>query len=129
VETNHALRHGSTRSIRQLVRCSTARGLCARDWPAKGIGGSPILYSPRARPSACHVRAAIAAPLDHEAMTRLFGGIIDEALRLERIAAAHGEPEGVIGRQRGTWHGTEFWSAALSDLNQLELTGGRHFLW
>ena len=51
----------------------------------------PIYQPAREAEVLANVRAANAGPLDNEAMTRLFERIIDEARRLERVAAARRE--------------------------------------
>jgi chorismate mutase len=72
---------------RQLVTLLSERATCALDvGRLKEEAGMPIYQPAREAEVLANVRAANAGPLDHEAMTRLFERIIDEARRLERIA-------------------------------------------
>ena len=78
----------------QLVALLNARATCALEigqW--KEQSGQPIYQPTREAEVLANVREGNQGPLDHAAMTRLFERIIDEARRLERIAAAHREPD------------------------------------
>jgi chorismate mutase len=55
----------------------------------KEQAGQPIYQPAREAAVLANVRAANGGPLDNDAMTRLFERIIDEARRLERLAAAN----------------------------------------
>ncbi|HYN07906.1 MAG TPA: chorismate mutase [Vicinamibacterales bacterium] len=74
---------------RQLVALLSERAGCALAvGRLKERAGLPIYQPVREAEVLANVRAANAGPLDNEAMTRLFERIIDEARRLERLAAA-----------------------------------------
>ena len=84
---------------RQLVGLLSERASCALAiGRLKEIAGMPIYQPTREAEVLSNVREANAGPLDNEAMVRLFERIIDEARRLERLAAAaragDGEPPG-----------------------------------
>jgi len=65
----------------------------------KEAAGLPIYQPAREAEVLARVSAANSGPLDTEAIVRLFERIIDEARRLERIAASQGEtaPDGKTG--------------------------------
>jgi len=74
---------------RQLVTLLSERASCALAvGQLKERAGLPIYQPVREAEVLANVRAANDGPLDNEAMTRLFERIIDEARRLERLAAA-----------------------------------------
>ena len=74
---------------RQLVALLSQRAACALAvGRLKEQAGLPIYQPVREAEVLANVRSANAGPLDNEAMTRLFERIIDEARRLERLAAA-----------------------------------------
>jgi chorismate mutase len=74
---------------RQLVALLSERASCALAvGRLKEKAGLPIYQPIREAEVLANVRAANGGPLDDEAMTRLFERIIDEARRLERVAAA-----------------------------------------
>lgn len=62
--------------------------------------GIPIYQPAREADVLANVRAVNAGPLDAGAITRLFERIIDEARRLERIAASHREVPGTPPAER-----------------------------
>jgi len=72
----------------RLVELLSERAACAL-----GIGrlkegaGLPVYQPAREVEVLANVRSANRGPLDHEAVTRLFERIIDEARRLERTAS------------------------------------------
>ena len=75
---------------RQLVTLLNERAACALDiGRLKEQTGQPIYQPTREAEVLSNVRAANGGPLDHAAMTRLFERVIDEARRLERLAAGH----------------------------------------
>ena len=72
----------------QLVRLLNERAACALAiGKEKEQLGAPIYQPAREAQVLAQVRAANLGPLDQDAMTRLFERIIDEARRLERLAA------------------------------------------
>ena len=74
----------------QLVTLLNERAACALEiGRQKEKMGEPIYQPAREGQVLANVRAANGGPLDQEAMTRLFERIIDEARRLERLAARH----------------------------------------
>lgn len=78
---------------RQLVTLLSERAACALDiGRLKEKAGLPIYQPVREAEVLANVRDANPGPLDNEAMTRLFERIIDEARRLERLAAAKRHP-------------------------------------
>ena len=78
---------------RRLVTLLSERASCALDiGRLKEKAGLPIYQPVREAEVLANVREANAGPLDNEAMTRLFERIIDEARRLERLAAAKRHP-------------------------------------
>jgi chorismate mutase len=78
---------------RQLVTLLSERAACALDiGRLKERAGLPIYQPVREAEVLANVRDANRGPLDNEAMTRLFERIIDEARRLERLAAAKRHP-------------------------------------
>lgn len=78
---------------RQLVTLLSERASCALDiGRLKEKAGLPIYQPVREAEVLANVREANHGPLDNEAMTRLFERIIDEARRLERLAAAKRHP-------------------------------------
>jgi chorismate mutase len=77
----------------QIVRLLNERSACALEIGAiKRARGLPVYQPAREQEVLAHVRAANGGPLDAAAITRLYERIIDEARRLERLAAA--EPVG-----------------------------------
>jgi chorismate mutase len=75
--------------LSERARCALAIGVC------KEQAGLPVYQPAREAEVLQHVRDANRGPLDDEAMVRLFERIIDEARRLERLAASRppaGEP-------------------------------------
>jgi chorismate mutase len=87
-ETIDALRQQIDRLDRQLVTLLNQRAACAQAiGHEKERAGLPIYQPTREAEVLANVRAANTGPLDDQAMTRLFERIIDEARRLERMAA------------------------------------------
>jgi chorismate mutase len=87
-----ALRRRIDAIDKELVRLLNERAGCALDiGRIKEEMNQPIYQPAREAEVLSNVRTANAGPLDHAAMTRLFERIIDEARRLERIAAAQRE--------------------------------------
>jgi chorismate mutase len=81
---------------RQLVALLGERASCALAiGRLKELAGLPIYQPAREAEVLSNVRTANVGPLDDEAMVRLFERIIDEARRLERLAASvrHGDGE------------------------------------
>jgi chorismate mutase len=73
----------------QLVRLLNERASCALAvGHLKETSGLPLYQPAREAEVLAAVRAANRGPLDAGALTRLFERIIDEARRLERLAAA-----------------------------------------
>jgi chorismate mutase len=73
----------------QLVSLLNQRAACALDvGRLKEAAGLPVYQPDREADVLERVRQANNGPLDAAALTRLFERIIDEARRLERIAAA-----------------------------------------
>jgi chorismate mutase len=73
----------------QLVRLLNERASCALAiGHLKETSGMPLYQPAREADVLAGVRAANRGPLDAGAVTRLFERIIDEARRLERLAAA-----------------------------------------
>ena len=93
------LRQQIDRLDRQLVALLNERASCALAiGHEKEQAGLPIYQPAREAEVLANVRAANEGPLDNQAMTRLFERIIDEARRLERVAAGTpGEPGGDEG--------------------------------
>ena len=76
---------------RQLVALLGERAACALDiGRLKDASGLPIYQPAREAAVLANVRAANAGPLDDAAIMRLFERVIDEARRLERLAAGRG---------------------------------------
>lgn len=74
----------------QLVALLNARAACAVEiGEIKEQAHLPIYQPAREAEVLANVRAANRGPLNDEAIARLFERIIDEARRLERLAAAH----------------------------------------
>lgn len=74
---------------RQLVALLNERAGCALAiGELKERIGEPIYQPAREQAVIANVCAANGGPLDHDALTRLFERVIDEARRLERTAAA-----------------------------------------
>jgi len=72
----------------QLVKLLNERAACALEIGHQKEQRQEPIYQPvREAQVLANVRAANTGPLDQEAMTRLFERIIDEARRLERLAA------------------------------------------
>jgi chorismate mutase-like protein len=87
-----ALRRRIDTIDQQLVKLLNERAACALDiGRLKEQIGQPIYQPTREAEVLGNVRAMNAGPLDHAAVTRLFERIIDEARRLERLAAGHRE--------------------------------------
>ena len=79
----------------QLVALLNARAACALEIGViKEQIHEPIYQPAREAEVLANVRAANHGPLNDEAIARLFERIIDEARRLERLAAAHRAAEG-----------------------------------
>jgi chorismate mutase len=77
----------------QLVALLNERAACALEiGHRKELTGQAIYQPTREAEVLANVRTGNRGPLDDGAMTRLFERIIDEARRLERLAAAH--PDG-----------------------------------
>ncbi len=73
---------------RQLVALLGERAACARAvGKLKEAARMPIYQPEREAEVLANVQAANAGPLDNAAIVRLFERIIDEARRLERLAA------------------------------------------
>ncbi|MFI5177404.1 MAG: chorismate mutase [Vicinamibacterales bacterium] len=73
----------------ELVRLLNARAACALEiGEIKEQAHLPIYQPAREAEVLAHVRSTNTGPLDHDAIARLFERIIDEARRLERLAAA-----------------------------------------
>jgi chorismate mutase-like protein len=90
-----ALRRRIDAIDQELVRLLNERAGCALDiGRMKEERNLPIYQPAREAEVLSNVRARNAGPLDHAAVTRLFERIIDEARRLERIAAAQRETAG-----------------------------------
>jgi chorismate mutase len=88
VKTIEELRERIDALDRQLVTLLSERAECALAvGRLKEQAGQPIYQPAREADVLENVRAANSGPLDNEAMTRLFERIIDEARRLERLAA------------------------------------------
>ena len=86
----NALRQRIDAIDQRLVALLNERAGCALEiGRQKELSGQPIYQPTREAEVLANVRAVNRGPLDHEAMTRLFERIIDEARRLERLAAAH----------------------------------------
>jgi chorismate mutase len=86
--TIEALRARIDEIDRDLVRLLSERAACALSiGRLKELAGLPIYQPAREADVLRNVRTANQGPLDHEAMTRLFERIIDEARRLERLAS------------------------------------------
>jgi chorismate mutase len=64
------------------ARCALAIGVC------KERAGLPVYQPAREAEVLKNVRAANTGPLDGDAIVRLFERIVDEARRLERLAAS-----------------------------------------
>jgi chorismate mutase len=89
VKTIEELRERIDALDRQLVALLSERAACALAiGRLKEQAGLPIYQPVREAEVLVNVREANIGPLDNEAMTRLFERIIDEARRLERLAAA-----------------------------------------
>jgi len=74
----------------QLVALLNARAACAVEvGELKEQAHQPIYQPAREAEVLAHVRTVNGGPLDGDAIVRLFERIIDEARRLERLAAAH----------------------------------------
>jgi chorismate mutase len=73
---------------RQLVSLLSERASCALAiGRLKEVAGLPVYQPAREAEVLAHVQAENVGPLDNAAMVRLFERIIDEARRLERLAA------------------------------------------
>ena len=85
-----ALRRRIDEIDQQLVKLLNERANCALEiGHQKERVGEPLYQPAREAQVLANVRAANHGPLDPDAMTRLFERIIDEARRLERLAARH----------------------------------------
>jgi len=72
----------------QLVALLNERSACALAiGRLKELAGEPVYQPTREAEVLAHVRQANTGPLDDAAVTRLFERIIDEARRVERLAA------------------------------------------
>jgi len=90
VDDISALRRRIDEIDQQLVALLNERATCALEiGRQKEQIGEPIYQPTREAQVLANVRAANGGPLDPGAMTRLFERIIDEARRLERLAAKH----------------------------------------
>jgi chorismate mutase len=77
-----------------LVRLLSERAACALAiGRLKEHAGMPVYQPAREAEVLAHVKSANAGPLDGEAIARLFERIIDEARRLERLAARSRDPQ------------------------------------
>jgi chorismate mutase-like protein len=77
----------------QIVALLNERASCAVDiGHLKEQAGLPIYQPAREAEVLARVREANGGPLKDDAITRLFERIIDEARRLERLAAAERRP-------------------------------------
>ena len=86
---------------RQLVALLNERAGCALEiGELKERVGEPIYQPAREQAVLANVRAANGGPLDHDALTRLFERVIDEARRLERTAAAARQRSGGDGAEQ-----------------------------
>ena len=89
-----------------LVRLLNERAGCAVEiGHVKELAGIGVYQPAREAEVLAHVRSVNAGPLDGDALVRVFERIIDEARRLERIAAAprtheSGTVESHVGGQR-----------------------------
>ncbi len=84
----------------ELVRLLNARATCALEvGQLKEASHQPIYQPAREAEVLANVRAANQGPLDNDALVRLFERIIDEARRLERLAAAQRGKSGEPGQQ------------------------------
>ncbi len=84
----NALRERIDALDEQIVALLNERAGCALEiGRQKERAGLPIYQPAREAEVLQHVRAVNKGPLDQPAMTRLFERIIDEARRLERLAA------------------------------------------
>lgn len=95
--TLESLREEIDRLDRVLVKLLNQRATYALEiGRMKEQAGLPIYQPAREADVLGNVREANAGPLDPGAITRLFERIIDEARRLERLAASHppGAPSG-----------------------------------
>jgi chorismate mutase len=90
VEEISALRRRIDEIDLQLVTLLNERAACALEIGRQKEKMQEPIYQPvREAQVLANVRAANSGPLDQDAMTRLFERIIDEARRLERLAARH----------------------------------------
>lgn len=91
-----ALRRRIDAIDRQLVALLNERAACAVEiGHIKERTGQPIYQPAREAEVLALVRAANHGPLDPDAVARLFERIIDEARRLERLAAgSRARPDG-----------------------------------
>jgi chorismate mutase len=100
VETIDALRDRIDAIDEALVRLLSQRAACALAiGRLKEAAGLPIYQPAREADVLAHVRRVNPGPLDGDAVARLFERIIDEARRLERLAAA--DPAAREGDGRG----------------------------
>lgn len=85
---------------RRLVALLSERASCALEiGRLKEQAGVPIYQPAREAEVLQNVSTANAGPLDNDAMVRLFERIIDEARRLERLAAGrHGAEDAAAER-------------------------------
>jgi chorismate mutase len=89
VERIAALRARIDEIDAQLVALLNARAACAVEiGELKELAHQAIYQPAREAEVLANVRAANVGPLDDDAIARLFERIIDEARRLERLAAA-----------------------------------------
>jgi chorismate mutase len=101
VPTIESLREEIDRLDRVLVKLLNQRATYALEiGRMKEQAGLPIYQPAREADVLANVGAANAGPLDPGAITRLFERIIDEARRLERLAARGGEASGTSPGER-----------------------------
>jgi chorismate mutase len=103
-DTIEALRAQIDKLDRELVALLNARALCALSvGRLKERLGMPVYQPKREAEVLAHVRSVNAGPLEDDAIQRLFERIIDEARRLERLAASgrHGQHNGPSGGGNG----------------------------
>ena len=89
MESVQALRERIDDIDRRLVSLMNERAMCALAiGRLKELAGQPIYQPAREAEVLANVKAANAGPLDDAALLRLFERVIDEARRIERLAAA-----------------------------------------
>jgi chorismate mutase len=101
-DTIEALRAQIDKLDRELVALLNARALCALSvGRLKERLGLPVYQPKREAEVLAHVRSVNVGPLEDDAIQRLFERIIDEARRLERLAASGRERRGAGGADDG----------------------------